>query len=320
MISPKENLLRAIKRNNPYRVPNGMENVRVIRQPVVEHPAEAGLDAFGVHWSLAIEAEGGTYPTTGGHVIDDIEKWKEKINIPDVSKIDWTDVKEQLSKIDRENFLVEGFVEMGLFERSYLLFGMEEALVLYLTEPELMAEVVTAIADYKIELIKAFHEVAKLDIIWYGDDWGTQSNLFIPPDTWRKIIKPQTQRIYDCMKELGIIINQHSCGKIESIFADLTEMGANMWDPCQPCNDLAMLKRNFGDKISFCGGIDTQFVLDKPGVTLEEVRAEVRKRIDDMAAGGGYIAGPSQALPFDEDILNAMNDEINTYGRAFYNT
>jgi len=318
MMLPKENLLRSIKRNNPDWVPNGMESQISIASPVVERPAEAGFDAFGVHWSMEVGAEGGTYPTVRGNTINDIEKWKEQIHIPDISKLDWTVIKEQVSKIDRENFLISGDVNMGLFERSYLLFGMEEALMLYLTEPDLMVEVITAIADYKIQLIKSFHEVAKLDIVCYGDDWGMQNNLFLSPDIWRKIIKPQTQRIYDCMKQLGIIINQHSCGKIESIFSDFVEMGPDIWNPCQPCNDLAMLKREFGSRISFCGGIDSQFILAKPGVTAEEVRNEVRKCIDEMAENGGYIAAPSQGVPYDEDILFAMNDEIYTYGRAYY--
>ena len=127
-----------------------------------------------------------------------------------------------------------------------------------------------------------------------------------------------THRIYDCLKSLGIIINQHSCGRIESIFGDVVEMGADMWNPCQPCNDLPKLKHQYGDRISFCGGIDSQFVLARPGVTALEVRAEVRRRIDELAEGGGYIAAPSHGVPYDPEIVAAMNDEIATYGRAFY--
>ena len=100
--------------------------------------------------------------------------------------------------------------------------------------------------------------------------------------------------------------------------ADLIEMGVDMWNPCQPCNDLARLKRAYGGKITFFGGIDSQFVLARPGVTVDEVRAEVRRRIDEMAAGGGYIAAPSQGLPYDSTVVAAMNDEINRYGYHYY--
>ena len=61
-------------------------------------------------------------------------------------------------------------------------------------------------------------------------------------------------------------------------------------------------------------------MLDRDGVTPDEVRAEVRKRIDQMAAGGGYVAAPSHSVPYDEVLLNAMNDEIETYGRHIYQT
>lgn len=99
------------------------------------------------------------------------------------------------------------------------------------------------------------------------------------------------------------------------MFGDIVEMGANVWNPCQPCNDLAGLKKRFAGRIAFCGGIDSQFVLDRPGVTVAEVRAEVRRRIDEMAAGGGYIAGPSHGVPYTPEIIAAMNDEIESYGK-----
>lgn len=318
MISAKENLLRVIRRDHPAWVPNGMEAVKTYLPPVVERPIAAGLDAFGVHWSYEADAEGGTFPTKGGHTIRDFDNWHNQVTIPDESRLDWAELQTQVEQVDRSTSLVQGFIEMGLFERSYLLLGMEEALMQYMLEPARMSEMLAAITDYKIALIRAFHQAVQPDMIWYGDDWGTQNNLFMPPATWRQVIKPHMVRIYQCIHDLGMIVNMHSCGKIESIFGDMVEMGADMWNPCQPCNDLAMLKRQYGHKISFCGAIDSQFVLGRPGVTPNEVRYEVRKRIDEMAENGGYIAAPSHSLPFNEDIIAAMNDEIAVYGWKYY--
>lgn len=317
-MTAKENLLRAIRRDKPQWVPQGMEATVWISPPVVERPASEGYDAFGVHWSYTADAEGGTYPTLGKRPISDIRRWQQQIHIPDVSALDWAEVEAKVGEIDRQQSLVMGFVEMGLFERSYLLLGMEEALIAYIAEPDLMDALVGAIADYKIALIREFHAHAQLDMVWYGDDWGTQDRLFLPPRVWRQIIKPHTQRIYDCIKEQGLIVNQHSCGKIEAVFGDMAAMGADMWNPCQPCNDLARLKREYGDRMAFCGGIDSQFVLSRPDVTPDEVRAEVRKRIDEMAVNGGYMAEPSHSVPYDPAVLDAMRDEIATYGRVIY--
>jgi len=317
-MNARENLLRVIRHDSPRWVPNGMESVINIGSPVVERPRQAGSDAFGVEWSLEEKAEGGTYPTPGGHPVTDISNWRAEVSMPDPDELDWTPVRASAEAVDRDECLLQGFVEMGLFERSYLLLGMEAALVAFLSQPEEMWDLVAAIADYKIELIERFDDAVGMDMLWYGDDWGTQSDLFLPPRVWRRIIGPHTKRIYDCLKKRDIIINQHSCGRIESVFADMIDMGADIWNPCQPCNDLAALKKKFGGRITFCGGIDSQFVLARPGVTTREVRAEVRARIDALAEGGGYIAAPSHGVPYEKEIIDAMNDEISTYGRRIY--
>ena len=317
-MTPKQNLLRTIRREGPEWVPNRMESVVMIDPPVVERPGQAGSDAWGVEWALEPSAEGGTYPAPGGHTVKDLSRWCEELTVPDPAAADWSGVESAAREVDRAERLVSGFIEMGLFERSYLLMGMDEALMAYVTEPDLMDGLVAAIADYKIALIERFDDAADLDMVWYGDDWGTQDGLFMSPDAWRKVIRPHTARIYDCMKRRDIIINQHSCGRIEEVFADLCDMGADVWNPCQPCNDLARLKREFGGRIAFCGGIDSQHVLDRPGVTPDEVREEVRRRIREMATGGGYVAAPSHSVPYDEDLRAAMNDEIASFGRAFY--
>jgi hypothetical protein len=318
IVTPKENLLRALRHDDPGWVPNGLESVVMLWPPVVERPASPGLDAFGVAWSLEPGAEGGTYPSHTIPVVTDLSKWRVQIVFPRLDDLDWDRVGAEARAIDRHECLVSGFVEMGLFERSYLLLGMEDALIAYLEQPDAMEELVAALADYKIELIERFDDVADLDMVWYGDDWGTQTSLFLPPQTWRRILKPHTRRVYDCMRKRGILVNQHSCGKIDAVFDDILEMGADLLNPCQPCNDLPNMKRRARGRITFAGGLDSQFVLGRPGVTPDEVRAEVRTRIDEMAEGGGYVAAPSHSVPYDPAILDAMNDEIRRYGAAYY--
>ena len=287
--------------------------------PVVERPEEAGRDAFGVLWGYESGAEGGTYPLPGEPVITDIEKWKEQLIVPNIETANWGEIARAAKKVNREEHILEGYCEMGIFERVCLLLGMEEALIAFHTHPEDVYDLCEAIADYKIALIRKFYDVTKFDMLKYGDDWGTQLNLFVSPQIWRDIIKPGTKRIYDCAKELGLLINQHSCGKIESIFADLCEMGADIWNPCQPCNDLKGLKISYGDKICFAGGVDSQFVLANPSKTPADVKEEVKKRINEMALpNGGYITMPSHGVPYDEEKLAAMEATATEYGHAVY--
>jgi hypothetical protein len=323
-MNAKENLLRCIRHDGPQWVPNGLEPAVMLAPPIITRPKAAGHDSWGVLWEMD---EVGTYPAGSPRVCTDVRAWRRQVRFPDLTACDWTrftagwggqGAPVRIDTIDRETQLVCGVVELSLFERSYLLLGMEEALMAYLTETESMEVLLGAIADFNIELIARMDDALDVDMIWYGDDWGTQTQLFLPPEIWRSTVGKHTRRVYECMKKRGIIINQHSCGRIEEIFPDLVAMGADLWNPCQPCNDLAGLKRRFAGRICFCGGIDSQFVLDKPGVTTGAVRAEVRKRIDQMAGGGGYIAGPSHGVPYKRELIDAMNDEIAAYGTGFY--
>ena len=319
LVTTKENFLQCISHKNPEWVPYGGECIAVVGSPVVERPSwQKGFDNFGVHWSFDEHAEGGTYPTPGKHPVADPTEWRDLAQFPDLDALDWDAVKRKSGEIDRDESLVMGFVEMGIFERSYLLLGMEGALVAFLTQKDAMRELAAAIADYKIEVIRRLHNATDLDILWYGDDWGTQLDLFLPPLVWREIIRPETERIYRATKDLNILVNQHSCGKIESIVGDMVEIGADMWNPCQPCNDLKSIKDEYGDRLVLNGGIDSQFVLGKPGVTAEEVDLEVRKRIFDLAPGGGYIAAPSHSVPYLEYVRNAMEKAITRSGREVY--
>jgi len=318
-MTKKENFIRTVKRNNPKWVPYGSEGVITIPCPVIERPQKAGNDAFSVYWDYNPAAEGGTYPLDKNFIITDISRWKEQIVFPDINKIDWESTLKTVNSIDRNEFLIEGFCEMGIFERTYLLMGMEEALIAYYTHPKEMYELCGAIADYKIELIKKYYETAKFDLLWYGDDWGTQENLFISPEKWRKIIKPHTQRIYNCIKETGAMINQHSCGKIENVIGDICDMGADIWNPCQPCDDLKRLKERFGSRICFYGGVDSQFILDNDEKTPQDVKDEVIKRIDELTSpDGGYILAPSHGVPYEKDKLLAMKETAFEYGRKIF--
>lgn len=327
VLTSKENLLRVIRHAGPEWVPNGMEACQFFCPPYITRPSAAGLDSWGVKWDLEDGAHGGTFPAHSGGVVSDISKWRSQISFPDLDAMDWSGVRWGwggcgaalgAEDLDRNHNLLCGVVELGLFERSYLLLGMEQALMAYAAEQEAMADLVSALADFYVKLINRFADTIDMEMIWYGDDWGTQRDLFMPPATWRDIIKPNTKRIYDCIKARRILVNQHSCGRIESVCDDIVEMGADVWNPCQPCNDLAALKRRHAGRITFCGGIDSQFVLDRPDATPGDVRTEVRRRINDLAGGGGYIAGPSHGVPYRREIVDAMNDEINLYGHTFY--
>jgi uroporphyrinogen decarboxylase len=99
----------------------------------------------------------------------------------------------------------------------------------------------------------------------------------------------------------------HSCGSIYKLLDDLIEMGVDVIHPVQVTAkdmDSAKLSREFGDRLSFWGGIDTQSVLPKGNVA--DVRAEVKRRISDFAPGGGYILSAVHNIQPDVPVENVL--------------
>jgi len=135
------------------------------------------------------------------------------------------------------------------------------------------------------------------DIIFYGDDVAYQHGPMMRHETYEKHVKPFQQRIFDLLKSHGGKILYHSCGSVVTLVEDFIELGVDALNPVQVSAaemDTANLKRDFGDRIAFWGGIDTQRVL--PQGSPDDVRAEVRRRIRDLAPGGGYILCPVHNL------------------------
>ena len=133
-----------------------------------------------------------------------------------------------------------------------------------------------------------------MDVINAHDDYGTNDGMFMSPDTWRELIKPELKRIVDACHECGVIYQHHSCGYIEPIVPDFVEIGVDAVDTFQAsCNpNVKALKEQYGDRLTFCGGFDNMNVLDRPDVTKEETQAEYERVINDLAPGGSYVIYP----------------------------
>ena len=153
-----------------------------------------------------------------------------------------------------------------------------------------------------------------------GDDLGMTDGPMMSPRSYRRLIKPHQAELLDVIhKNTPGKVFFHSCGNIYRLLGDLVEVGVDLLNPVQvsagEMGDTARLKREFGDRLSFCGGIDTQRVM--PRGTPDDVRREVRRRIGDLAPGGGYVAAAVHCLQPDvppENIV-AMCEEVTVAGR-----
>jgi uroporphyrinogen decarboxylase len=138
-----------------------------------------------------------------------------------------------------------------------------------------------------------------IDMVTIADDLGSQNAPLISPKMYRALIQPYQAEIIAAFKRRHPVkVFYHSCGSIYPLINDIIEIGVDLLNPVQVSaehmDDTARLKREFGSRISFCGGVDTQHVL--PHGTPDDVRREVRRRIKDLGPGGGYVVSAVHAI------------------------
>jgi len=238
---------------------------------------------------------------------------------PQADWFDFSALKER-AKAVREKHLVEcGY--MAPFYFHNLLRGLELSLVDPLDDAEFTHDLLERLCHFFYEYhLRAFEACDGLaDVAQVTDDFGSQTGPLIGMETFRGFYKPHMRRFIDLCHTFGIKVFHHDDGAIRPFLPELVDMGIDVLNPVQhtcPGMERAGLKRDFGDRVCFHGGIDNQQVL--PFGSAEEVRAEVRQSIDSLAPDAtGYILAPChniQAVSPVENIV-AMYDEAFNYGR-----
>jgi len=157
-----------------------------------------------------------------------------------------------------------------------------------------------------------------VDVVLVGDDLATQRGPLLSLEMYRKYVKPRQKRLYEAIKKhTRAFLFYHSCGAVTPFLEDLVEIGVDILNPVQvnaSGMDPGWLKKHFGDVLSFWGGIDTQQIL--PYGTPDAVREEVRRRVDELAPGGGYVLCTVHHIQSDVPAENivAMYEEAIRYG------
>jgi uroporphyrinogen decarboxylase len=191
------------------------------------------------------------------------------------------------------------------FEMYWRLRGMETAMLDIAESPELAAEMFRRCADFAVLLAQEAFRRYALDWLWTGDDVASQNQMMISPRTWRILVKPALQQVFEIGKAHGTWIAYHCCGALAPVIPDLIEMGMDVLNPIQigcPGMDIFALKREYGQQITLMGGIDTQYLL--PYAAEKEVRTTVRRLLDAMQPDGGYILAASHTIPPETPLEN----------------
>jgi uroporphyrinogen decarboxylase len=205
-----------------------------------------------------------------------------------------------------ETYFIGADTSPCVFEMYWRLRGMEDALLEMAADPDVAGTLFERCADFAVELGEEACRRFKLDWLWTGDDVASQSAMMMSPDSWRRMVKPHLKRCLEPGKKRGLWTAYHCCGAIRPIIGDLIEIGLDVLNPIQ-CNCAGMepleLKKEFGAKLAFMGGVDTQGVL--PHGTADEVRKATARLIEGMTAGGGgFILAASHTIPPETPLDN----------------
>ncbi|MFW9770221.1 MAG: uroporphyrinogen decarboxylase family protein [Candidatus Thorarchaeota archaeon] len=241
--------------------------------------------------------------------------WADFTEVEQIEEFDWPDPEEPsrmegvraLAKQLHEetDYAVVGYGggPFGIVEMpAHFMRGFDKFLVDLLRRTDLAEAMMEKSMRLAIEMNRVFlDEVGEyLDIFQFGDDLGHQNGLVMSPRVYRSMIKDRHKKIYDDIHRRAphVKILHHTCGAVEPLIQDLIDVGVDILNPIQPLAkgmESSSLKKKYGDKLAFHGGIDIQRVMAAQG-SIEDVRGEVDTRIDALAHGGGYILAPAHNI------------------------
>ena len=219
----------------------------------------------------------------------------------------------------RSDRAVVGNPCMHVFAAGQALRGFENFMVDLVADKQMVHRLLGRLVDAYLPRVDKYVEAVGeyVDLIIINDDLGTQRGPQLSPGLYREMIKPHHQRLWQYIKhKSGKPLALHSCGSIYELIPDLIEIGVDILNPVQVSAanmDTARLKREFGgDLVFWGGGCDTQTVLARGAPA--DVRREVRRRVDDLAPGGGFIFCQVHNIQADTPVENilAMYEELGT--------
>jgi uroporphyrinogen decarboxylase len=273
------------------------DTIRILWDVEVENISDVEfLDLFGCKW----RRENGGYIFTEPPLLE-----PDASKIPRIELIREKDIQSiiQKRKNNPDKFIFYQFTAC-FGERLWNLRGMEEALMDYLLEPGFVHSALDMLMEMHIE---ALGKILKLPIdgVTFGDDFGSQRGLLISRDIFLKFFKPRYRKLYEMVRSAGKVVGHHSCGDNTLLMKDFIDIGLEVFHPLQPeAMDIVKIKHQFGGDLTFRGGIGTQGVLITG--TPEAAAAEVRRSVEILAEGGGYLMETSKPLPEETPVENVM--------------
>jgi uroporphyrinogen decarboxylase len=347
-MTPKERWLAVLERRTPDRVPMDYWGTAETTQILMAHlgvdtpfemyqklridwlvtvgPSYAGppldphRDMYGcrhrdVDYGTGIYSECVEHPLAQYETVEEIEAhytWPTA---------DWFDYSVIPSQVEgKDAYPVRGGGSEPFLTYCHLR-GLEQAFMDLALNPDIVHYCLDRLFDFCYENTTRIYAAipGQVNISYVAEDMGSQESLLFSPRQINTFLIPRMKRMIDLAHSAGVYVFFHSDGAVRRIIPDMIAAGIDVLNPIQwrcPGMEREGLKRDFGDKLIFHGGVDNQQTL--PFGTVEDVRAEVRENIEVLGAGGGYIIAPChnvQALTPPENVV-AMYEAGLEYGWA----
>jgi Uroporphyrinogen-III decarboxylase len=283
--------------------------------PPTRHCRDIGgvhYDSWGIghcemdgHWEMC------HFPLKGA-TTDEVMAYE----FPDPARIDmdclqyWADKAEHLKK--RTDYaVIAAHPVFGVFEIGCWLFGFDDYLYRLAAEPELVHAFSRRFLEFQKRVIEKYYAALGpfIDCTTSGDDFGMQTGPFMSAAMFDELVLPYfKERVEFTRTFTGAFYKHHTCGSVHNLIPSLIACGVDILNPIQPgvhMMEHARLKDDFGGRMTFWGGIDTQRLL--PRGAPEEIRAEVHRILSIMDRGdGGYILAPAHTLQYDVPVENII--------------
>ncbi|MFO7636323.1 MAG: uroporphyrinogen decarboxylase family protein [Clostridia bacterium] len=328
----RDRILTAISHREPDRVPVGFDIISPLKEELLRHYGipdmvslyeKTGIEGFSV-WDWPSVLPTYTGPPREGVVKMDAShgcwgKESEKVYPmqrnglddyvwPRLEDFDFSTLSKRLREVKEKDMTsASGHAGVG-FTHHYQLRSYDNALMDILDDTW-MDEYMHRNREFFVPYFQSLFQNAggHIDIIRADEDLGGNENMLISPAMWRRWYKPLWKEVLSICRDNGAKVWFHSCGYCRDLVEDFIEIGVDVLNPIPPYvrgSDPLEMKRTYGDRLSFDGGVDQINVLVKG--TPDQVREEVRLRLGQLAPGGGYILGPSQVFSRDVPLENVL--------------
>ena len=237
--------------------------------------------------------------------ITDRESWqdaKERM-APTRDRIDWNHLKANYKKSrDELGAWIQGELWFGFDVTHSWFIGTENLLIAMVEDPEWCMDMFTRELDVSLaQLEMIWDEGYHFDEIRWPDDMGYKNKMFFSVDKYVELLKPLHKKVVDWAHERGVYVNLHSCGDITPIIPHLYEIGLDALNPLEVKAgvDPVELKKKYGEKMTFQGGINAMLWDDKDAIS-----EEIKRVLPIMKENGGYIFSSDHSIPDSVSVEN----------------